>query len=322
LILIAVALQLVIRRQIHGPISSIVELLLGNADRVGQSSSQLSQRSQEMADSASSQASSLEESSAALTEIASQTRSNATDASEAKKVASELRVETVEGREAMVRMNGAMEKITSSADDTARIIKTIDEIAFQTNLLALNAAVEAARAGDAGRGFAVVAEEVRNLAQRSSQAASNTSTLIEESISNSKEGVLTCVEVTSTLDSIVSGMDTVHQLVTRVADVNDDQAASLTEINQAVTHLDNLTQAGSASSEESAASAAELNGEAKQLFKLAKGLESVLSGESTEEESSFENHPDSSSAFNSDVYPVDDNKWSEMTESQGEKLSL
>ncbi len=278
LALIAVALHLVINRQIHRPISAAVSRLLGNAEMVGLSSSELSTRGQLMAESASIQAASLQESALTLAEIADQTRRNAADAAEARAVTENLRATTEAGRAAMLRMNDAMEQIKHAADDTGRIIKTIDEIAFQTNLLALNAAVEAARAGDAGKGFAVVAEEVRNLAQRSAAAARDTSALIEQSLSSSSQGVGTCGEVTTTLDAIVSGMAMVQEIICRVAAVAESQSTSISEVNGAVSQLDDLTQNDAAVAQESAASAQELSAEAVEMNGLALLLESVLSG--------------------------------------------
>src|SRR5208283_4326255 len=123
-----------------------------------------------------------------LQEISSMTKQNAIYASEAKRVAEAARTSADKGIESMNRMSSAISKIKTSSDSTAKIVKTIDEIAFQTNLLALNAAVEAARAGDAGAGFAVVADEVRNLAMRAAEAAKSTTNLIEGTIKKIKEG--------------------------------------------------------------------------------------------------------------------------------------
>ena len=138
----------------------------GATNQVAAAATQISSGSQSLAEGSSEQASSLEEVSASLQELASMTRQNAANAQEARGLAESTRTSTTQGVEQMHRLSGAIEKIKQSSDATAKIVKTIDEIAFQTNLLALNAAVEAARAGDAGKGFAVVAEEVRNLALR------------------------------------------------------------------------------------------------------------------------------------------------------------
>ena len=152
------------------------------------SSATITASSQSLAEGASEQAASLEETSASLEEMSSMTRHNAENAQKANELAKQARSAADKGVADMQAMNAAMEAIKNSSDDIAKIIKTIDEIAFQTNILALNAAVEAARAGEAGMGFAVVADEVRNLAQRSAQAAKETAGQIEGAISQDGAG--------------------------------------------------------------------------------------------------------------------------------------
>ena len=184
-----IVMALLITRSITGPINRVIGTLTTGSGQVEAAATQVSSASQSMAQGASEQASSLEETSASLEEMASMTKQNADGARQANSMASDARDAAERGCAAMKRMEAAIGDIKQSADQTAKIIKTIDEIAFQTNLLALNAAVEAARAGDAGKGFAVVAEEVRNLAQRSAEAAKNTSVLIEGSQANADNGV-------------------------------------------------------------------------------------------------------------------------------------
>ncbi|HBA83439.1 MAG TPA: hypothetical protein DCZ95_05020, partial [Verrucomicrobia bacterium] len=186
---LALSLGIGLTRSITRPIQHVIDGLSAGSEQVTSASSQVSSASQQLAQGASEQASSLEETSASLEEMASMTRQNADNATQANNIAREASSLAVGGVEAMTRMIGAIDKIKKSSDETAKIIKTIDEIAFQTNLLALNAAVEAARAGEAGKGFAVVAEEVRNLARRSAEAAKNTADLIEGAQKNSEQGV-------------------------------------------------------------------------------------------------------------------------------------
>jgi methyl-accepting chemotaxis protein len=139
-------------------------------------------------------------------------------------------------------MAQAIGDIRKSSDETAKILKVIDEIAFQTNLLALNAAVEAARAGEAGKGFAVVAEEVRNLAMRSAEAAKNTAGLIEQSVSYARNGVAICGQVKTALDEIVAGIAKTTDLVGEIAAGSNEQAQGVGQISQAVSQMGNTTQ--------------------------------------------------------------------------------
>jgi hypothetical protein len=165
---------------------------------------QVSSSSQSLAEGAGEQAASLEETSASLEEMSSTTNRNADNSSKANALAKQARQAAERGADDMQAMSQAMQGIKTSSDDIAKIIKTIDEIAFQTNILALNAAVEAARAGEAGMGFAVVADEVRSLAQRSAQAAKETAAKIEGAIAKTTQGVEINVKVAQALHDIVT----------------------------------------------------------------------------------------------------------------------
>ena len=179
----------VVRRQIAAPLAAVLEHLTGASDQVRASSTQIHTASRSLADGSSRQASSLEQSCASLEELSAMTRSNAEHAREAKNLADTARQAAESGTAEIQQMSQAMDAIKEASHNIAKIIKSIDEIAFQTNILALNAAVEAARAGEAGLGFAVVTDEVRNLAQRSAQAARETAEKIEDSIRKSERGV-------------------------------------------------------------------------------------------------------------------------------------
>jgi methyl-accepting chemotaxis protein/methyl-accepting chemotaxis protein-1 (serine sensor receptor) len=174
-------------------------------------------------------------------------------------------------------MVASMSAIQESSNKVAKIIKTIDEIAFQTNILALNAAVEAARAGEVGMGFAVVADEVRNLAQRSAQAARDTQTLIEESIANSKSGAARVQNVETAIGSIAESVSKVKGLVDEVSESSRQQAQGIGQVSQAIAQMEKVTQTTAATAEESAAASEELNAQAETSRELVAELR-VLSG--------------------------------------------
>jgi methyl-accepting chemotaxis protein len=218
-----------------------------------------------MAQGSSERASSLEETSASLQEMASMTTQTADNSRQANESA-------CKGGEAMGRMSRAIKDIKTSSDQTARIVKTIDEIAFQTNLLALNAAVEAARAGEAGKGFAVVAEEVRNLAQRSADSAKNTAALIEESQRNAGHGVAVSEEVEGLLKQVTA-------LIAKVSSASGEQSKGIEQVSNAVTLMDKATQANAANAEETASASEELNAQARELNEQVNVLLAILEGE-------------------------------------------
>jgi len=235
------------------------------ADQVASAAEQISSGSQSLAQGTSEQASTLEEVASSLQELSSMSGQSASNAREAKGLSDNARAGTDEGVAAMNRLSQAMEKIKLSSDETAKIVKTIDEIAFQTNLLALNAAVEAARAGDAGKGFAVVAEEVRNLAMRSAEAAKNTATLIEESVSNAEGGVALNAEVMAALEGIHKGITQVSEVMDEIAAGADQQSQGVEQINTAVEQMNQVTQQTAANAEESSSASEELTSQAGEL---------------------------------------------------------
>lgn len=274
----AVIFGLGMSRSINTILQDIIERLNSGANQVSSSSKQLSGASQELAESASEQAASLQQTTSSLEEIASQTKQTAANASAADKAMKETEPRVASGVEAMERMNTAMEEIKNSSLETSKIIKTIDDIAFQTNLLALNAAVEAARAGEAGKGFAVVAEEVRNLAQRSAEAARNTSALIESSQGTSERGTSVALEVSENLKKIEESVSSVGTLVDEIAAAANEQQTGISEMSTVMHEMDKVVQGNASNSEESASSAEELSSQAAELTNIVNSLKSLVGG--------------------------------------------
>ena len=262
---ILIAVVYYISKSISKPIERIVTNLSETSRDVASISGQVTVASQALANGSTEQASGLEETAASLDEMAEMTKQNAANAQQANSFAVEASKAANNGNEAMIRMNVAIKDIQSSSDETAKIIKVIDEIAFQTNLLALNAAVEAARAGEAGKGFAVVAEEVRNLAMRSAEAAKDTSNMIAESVSNANNGVTIADEVSKVLEDIVSSISKTTDLVAEIASASKEQNTGITQIHAAVNQIDCVTQSNAANAEESASASRELSGQAEKM---------------------------------------------------------
>jgi methyl-accepting chemotaxis protein len=278
------AIGFFLSRTISASLTRVIESLSEGSEQVSAASNQVSSSSQMMAEGANEQASALEETSASLEEMSSMTKQNSENARQANQTAISTGQAVERSREAMRRMSEAIGQIKNSSDQTAKIIKTIDEIAFQTNLLALNAAVEAARAGDAGKGFAVVAEEVRNLAQRSAEAAKNTATLIEESQKNADNGVAVSNEVGGILGQIVESVQTLSRLIGEVASASDEQSKGVDQITTAVTQMDKVTQNNASNAEESASSSEELFAQAKELNEMVNVLVGIVRGSAAMEE--------------------------------------
>ncbi len=276
--LLALAFGIFLSSSISRALNRIIQGLSSGSEQVTAASQQVSGASQSLAQGANEQASGLEETSASLEEIASMTRQNAENATKADALMKEAKTTVGGGVGSMKRMSEAIEKIKTSATDTAKIIKTIDEIAFQTNLLALNAAVEAARAGEAGKGFAVVAEEVRNLARRSAEAARNTADLIEGAQKNAEAGVAVNNEVAKALTAIQESAGKVAILVSEIAAASKDQAKGVEQVNTAVAEMDKVVQQNAANSEESASASEELSSQAMELNVMVEQLMTLVGG--------------------------------------------
>ncbi|HYQ15206.1 MAG TPA: methyl-accepting chemotaxis protein, partial [Polyangiaceae bacterium] len=238
------------------------------ADQVAAAAGQITGASSQMARGASSQAASIEEVLSTLEEITSMSKQNASNAQESRSHAQGATTMADQGSASMGRLSSAVESIKGAADETAKIIKTIDEIAFQTNLLALNAAVEAARAGDAGRGFAVVAEEVRSLAMRSAEAAKNTTQVIERSLKKAEEGVNINKEASVAFEAIGKQVKKVVEVISEIAESSQQQHDSVARINKGVDTVSRETQQSAAATEETASAAEELAAQAENMRTL------------------------------------------------------
>lgn len=274
-------------RSIANPVGAIAADLQEASEQVATASSQVASASQSLAEGASEQASALEETSSSLEEMSSMTKQNADNAAQAKALTAEAKLIVEKVGDQMNRMVVAIQEVTKSSEETGKIIKTIDEIAFQTNLLALNAAVEAARAGEAGAGFAVVADEVRNLAMRSADAAKNTSTLIENTIVTVKNSRALTQQTQDGFKENVEISNKIGQLIDEIAAASSEQAQGIGQIGKAVAEMDKVVQQTAANAEESASAAEEMNAQAEQMKGYVGKLGTIIQGDE-----SVHAHPD------------------------------
>jgi methyl-accepting chemotaxis protein len=248
------------------------------AEQVVSAAGQVATSSQSLSQGATEQAASLEETSASMEEMASMTRKTSENANHAADLVTGVAQQVDQSNTALTGMVTSMAAIRESSNKVAKIIKTIDEIAFQTNILALNAAVEAARAGEAGMGFAVVADEVRNLAQRSAQAAKDTAALIEESIARSQEGASRVEQVATAIATITGSVSQVKGIVQEVREASRQQTQGIDQVTQAITQMEKVTQTTAATAEESAAASEELNAQAEGSMAVVHQLEAMVGG--------------------------------------------
>ena len=266
-ILLGISLVLVyfFGRSISKPIARVVDGLANSAHQVASASAQLSSSSRHLAEGASEQAASIEETSSSLEEMSSMTKQNAGNADQANKLMAETRETVSRASHTMDMLTTSMVEISKASEETSKIIKTIDEIAFQTNLLALNAAVEAARAGEAGAGFAVVADEVRNLAMRAAEAADTTANLIEGTVKRVKEGSELVAKTDEGFHAVVATVGKSGELVGEISAASLEQAQGIEQVNRAVSEMDRVVQQNASSAEQSASASEEMSTQAERM---------------------------------------------------------
>ena len=277
-LILGVLLSFLITRSIAKPINKIITGLKEGSELVASASSQVSASSQQLAEGSSEQAASLEETSSSLEEMASMTKSNADNSSQADNLMKEARRIIGQSGQEMEEMAGSMGQIAEAGGEISKIVKSIDEIAFQTNLLALNAAVEAARAGEAGMGFAVVADEVRSLAMRAAEAAKNTQTLVEQTVSRINQGSELVTRTQSGFKGVSKTSDKVASLVSEIAAASAEQSLGIDQVNTAVGQMDQVVQVAAAGAEESASASQELNAQAETMRSIVSDLTALITG--------------------------------------------
>lgn len=269
-----------VTRSIVGPILHATDNMDQVAQETNGAATQVASASQQIATQVTEQAASMQQTSASLEELRSNCQSSSANADRIRDVVADVDQVVGEGNRQMAQMNAAIEEIGRASRDVRKIVKTIEDVAFQTNILALNAAVEAARAGEAGAGFSVVADEVRNLAQRASQAAQETANLIGNSLASSERGAASSTQLSETFSTILNMIAEVRTASAQIVESVETQTRSVTQINAAVSQLNGATQSQAASSEQTASAATELHAQSDSLRSFTRQLHQFVLGSS------------------------------------------
>ncbi|MBF0121478.1 MAG: chemotaxis protein [Desulfobacterales bacterium] len=277
-IVVGIVMAFLITLAITRPIRKVIEGLVEGSEHLSMTSEQMSKSSKSLAGGAGEQAASIEETSSSLEEMSSMTKQNSENANQADKLMKNANEVVDKANISMSELTNSMSEIFRASEETSKIIKTIDEIAFQTNLLALNAAVEAARAGEAGAGFAVVADEVRNLAMRAAEAAKNTANLIESTVKKVNDGAELVKKTDHAFAEVAENVKRVGELVGEIAVASYEQAEGIEQVNRSVSEMDKITQQNAASAEESATASQQMKIQSEHLNTFIEELIHLVGG--------------------------------------------